>query len=102
MGIFNFDTSNLVAWTGLMLNSFPNYQAATNAKISAALGALAADQTSKAKAEALNKAIVDEAWSLPLRESYSYTGYNKKTVKALKVGARGDVWPLLTEIKPVK
>lgn len=102
MGIFSFDTTNLVAWAGLMLNSFPNYQGATNSKISAALGALAADQTSKAKAEALNKAIVEEAWSLPLRESYSYTGYNKKTVKALKVGARGDVWPLLTEIKPVK
>ncbi|MEY4434977.1 MAG: hypothetical protein RIR16_1017, partial [Actinomycetota bacterium] len=102
MGIFNFDTTNLVAWTGLMLNSFPNYQSATNAKISSALGALAADPTNNAKAEALNKAMVEEAWSLPLRESYSYTGYNSKTVKALKIGARGDVWPLLTEIKPAK
>jgi peptide/nickel transport system substrate-binding protein len=100
MGIFNFDTSNLVAWGGLMLNSFPNYQSATNAKISAALGALAADPTNKAKAEALNRACVEEGWTLPLREGYSYTGYNTKTVKALKVGARGDVWPLLTEIAP--
>jgi ABC-type transport system substrate-binding protein len=102
MGIFSFDTSNLTAWTGLMLNSFPNYQGATNAKIGAALGALAADNKNAAKAEALNKAIVEEAWSLPLRESYSYLGYNKKTVKTMKIGANGNTWPLLTEIKPAK
>jgi peptide/nickel transport system substrate-binding protein len=102
MGIFSFDTSNLVGWTGLMLNSFPNYQGATNAKIGAALGALAADNKNSDKAEALNKAIVEEAWSLPLRESYSYLGYNKKTVKTMKIGANGNTWPLLTEIKPAK
>lgn len=100
MGIFNFDTTNIAAWGGLMLNSFPNYQAATNATISGALGALAGAPTSAAKAKALNEAIVNEAWSLPLRESYSYTAYNKKTVKALKLGAVGTVWPLLTEIAP--
>jgi peptide/nickel transport system substrate-binding protein len=100
IGLFNFDTNNLVAWGGLMLNSFPNYQSATNAKISAALGALAADPTNSAKAEALNRACVEEGWTMPLREGYSYTAYNTKTVKPLKIGARGDVWPLLTEISP--
>ena len=101
LGIFQFDTAaNLIGWGNLMLNSFPNYQAATNAKISAALSALTADPTSKTKAETLSRAMVEEGWSVPLREGYSYTAYNAKTVKALKLGARGDVWPLLTEIQP--
>jgi peptide/nickel transport system substrate-binding protein len=102
MGIFSFDTNNLVAWGGLMLNSFPNYQSATNAAIGGAFGALAGDSTNAAKAKALNEAIVNEAWSLPLRESYSYVGYKKSTVKALKIGVNGTTFPLLTEILPVK
>ncbi len=102
MGPFNFDTSNLAAWTGLMLNSFPNYQSATNAAISAAFGAYAGDNTSAAKAKALNEAIVNEGWTMPLRESFSYTGYKKTTIKPIKIGANGNVWPLLTEILPVK
>ncbi|MFM1950874.1 MAG: hypothetical protein RL418_561, partial [Actinomycetota bacterium] len=102
MGIFTFDTSNLLGWTGLMLNSFPNYQAATNAKISSAFSDLQKSPTSKVAAEALNRAIVDQAWSLPLYEAYAYTGYNKKTVKALTIGSSGSVFPNLFEIKPLK
>lgn len=102
MGIFTFDTTNLIGWTNLMLNSFPNYQGATNATISAALGALMGDPTNAAKAETLNRAIVEEGWVLPLRETYTYTGYKKSTVKPLVIGANGDVWPLLSEIKPAK
>ena len=102
MGIFQFDTNNLIAWGNLMLNSFPNFQGATNATISGALGALMGDPTSATKAEALNRAIVEEGWSLPLRESYSYVGYKTSTIKPLTIGARGDVQPLLSEIKPLK
>lgn len=102
MGVFNFDTNNLVAFGGLLLNSFPNFQGATNATIGAALGALAADPTNATKAEALNKAIVEEAWCMPIREGQSYTAYKKATVKPLTIGANGNVWPLLKEIKPVK
>lgn len=102
MGVFNFDTNNLVAFGGLLLNSFPNFQGATNAAIGQALGALAADPTSATKAEALNKAIVEEGWCLPLREGYSYTAYKKATIKPLTIGANGNVWPLLKEIKPAK
>lgn len=102
MGIFTFDTTNLIGWTNLMLNSFPNFQGATNATISAALGDLMKDPTNAAKAETLNRAIVEEGWVLPLRETYSYTGFKKSTIKPLVIGANGDVWPLLSEIKPVK
>ncbi len=102
MGIFSFDTNNLVAYAGLTLNSFPNYQGATNAAIGGALGALAGDPTNAAKAEALNRALVEEGWATPIRESYSYTGYKTSTIKKLVIGARGDVWPLLSEVKPLK
>jgi peptide/nickel transport system substrate-binding protein len=102
MGIFSVDMTNLLGWTNTMLNSFPNYQGATNARISAAYADLQGDPTNKTKIENLNRRIVEEAWSLPMYETFSYTVFNKKTVKALKLGSSGTVLPNLFEIKPLK
>lgn len=82
---------------GVFVNGFGNFMHTQNAAVNSSLGAALGSPT-PANLMKLNRALVDEAWLMPLREGYSYTGYNKKTVKAPAVGVDG-ANPMLSAIK---
>ena len=82
---------------GVFVNGFGNFLHTQNAAVNGALGAALGSPT-PANLMKLNNALVNEAWLMPIREGYSYTGYNKKTVVGPKVGIDG-ANPMLSGIK---
>jgi peptide/nickel transport system substrate-binding protein len=73
---------------GVLVNGFGNFMHTKNAAVEGSLGA-AFGNPGAASLKALNNALVNEAWIMPYREGQSYTGYNKKTVRAPKPGVDG-------------
>ncbi len=88
---------------GVVYGGFMNLQKAQDPAIGkalgGALGATGAAQTASLKA--LNAAITDEGWYVPLYESYISYGYNAKKVQTpVYSGTNG--YLLLSQLKPVK
>jgi peptide/nickel transport system substrate-binding protein len=73
---------------GVLVNGFGNFMHTKNPAVEGSLGA-AFGNPGPTSLKALNNALVNEAWIMPYREGQSYTGYNKKTVKAPKPGVDG-------------
>jgi len=85
-GIFNATITAPAGFAaGVLVNGFGNFMHTKNAAVEGSLGA-ALGNGNDANLKALNDALVDEAWIMPYRESFSYTGYNTKTLKAPVLG----------------
>lgn len=86
---------------GVVYGGFMNLQHATDPNIEAALGkalgASGADQQGALKA--LNDAITNDGWYIPVYEDYTYTGYNKSKVTE-PAWAGTNNYLVLSSIKP--
>ena len=82
---------------GVMVYGFGNFLGTKNGAVQGSLGA-ALGNDNAANLKALNEALVDEAWVMPLREGQAYTGYNTKTVKKPVLSYPGTVIPGLLDI----
>lgn len=82
---------------GGFMNATKAHDPAIDAALGKALGATGADQETAAKA--LNRAITERGWYIPVYEDFIYYGYNAKTVaKPGMAGTNG--YLVLSEIKP--
>lgn len=98
-GFFDTVVSNPQGFAaGVLVYGFGNFLGTKNPAVNGSLGA-ALGNPSAANLKALNQALVDEAWIVPLREGQAYSGYNTKTVKKPKVGVDGSVTPMLLDIR---
>mgnify|MGYP000031095223 CR=1 FL=1 len=93
---FGDNPSGFVA--GVMVYGFGNFLGTKNPAVNGSLGA-ALGNPSAANLKALNAALVDEAWAVPIREGQAYVGFNKKTVKAPALKLPGESRPMLIDIK---
>ena len=87
---------------GVIVNGFANMQKADSPQIGAALGQYFGaqnDAAKKAALEALNTAVVEQAWATPLLESRVYVTYNVKKIKKV-VFEQGVSQPRLVTIQP--
>lgn len=86
---------------GVLVGGFANLQHASNPVIGKALGTAAnAQGTAAAPAlKALNDALVNQGWVIPVAEEYAYVSYNKSKVTA-PVFPGLDNTPLLASIRP--
>ena len=86
---------------GVVYGGFMNLQKASDPDIGSALGkALSSSGAEQATAlKALNDAITNKGWYLPIYEDFIYTGYNAKKV-AVPAYAGTNGWLVLTSIKP--
>ncbi|MGY1815685.1 ABC transporter substrate-binding protein [Blastococcus sp. SYSU D00820] len=86
---------------GVLYGGFMNMQGATEPEIEAALGA-ALGATGDAQEQALtdlNRAITENAWYIPVYESFTYTGYNAESVSE-PVYAGENNYLVLSAIQP--
>ena len=98
-GFFDTVVSNPAGFAaGVLVYGFGNFLGTKNAAVNGSLGA-ALGNPSAANLKALNQALVDEAWLVPIREGQAYSGYNTKTVKKPKVGVDGSAIPMLLDIR---
>jgi peptide/nickel transport system substrate-binding protein len=87
---------------GVLVGGFANLQKATDPVILKALGAASnAQGAAQAPAlKALNNALVNEGWVIPVAEEYYYVSYNKaKVTRPVFPGL--DNTPLLISLRPV-
>ncbi|MDE2408966.1 MAG: hypothetical protein KGL72_01525 [Actinomycetales bacterium] len=97
-GFFDTVVSNPAGFAaGVLVYGFGNFLGTKNDAVNGSLGA-ALGAPSNATLKALNDALVNEAWIIPIREGFDYSGYNAKTVKQPAVGVDGTVVPMLSDI----
>jgi peptide/nickel transport system substrate-binding protein len=98
-GLFDSTLANPAGFAaGVLVYGFGNFLGTTNPAVNGSLGA-ALGNPSNATLKALNDALVNEAWVIPIREGYAYSGYNAKTVKQPVIGVDGTEKPMLTDIQ---
>ncbi|MEY2946471.1 MAG: hypothetical protein RL243_1255 [Actinomycetota bacterium] len=98
-GFFDTTMANLPGFSaGVLVYGFGNFMGVKNAAVNGSLGA-ALGNPNAATIKALNDALVNEAWVVPLREGFAYTGYNTKNILKPAVGVDGTVVPMLADIK---
>lgn len=87
---------------GALVGGFMNLQKASDPAIKAALGASlgTTGDAQKAALKALNAAITEQAWYIPIYEDFNYTGYNAAKVTVPKWAGTNN-WFVLSTIKPV-
>lgn len=100
---FTFGRDPLTYIYGFLLGGTFNSQHAEDPKIQSALDAVgsgdgASDEPALTK---LNKAIVDQGWSIPLYSQSIYLGYSSADVAAPEA-SWDNVFPLLSSIAPAK
>jgi peptide/nickel transport system substrate-binding protein len=86
---------------GVVVGGFANLQHASDPKIESNLGAaLGATGAAKDTAlKALNAAITDDGWYIPVYEDFTYTGYNKAKVSEPAWAGTNNFF-VLSSIKP--
>jgi peptide/nickel transport system substrate-binding protein len=94
-------TNEVGVTAGVLVGGFANLQKATNPVITQALGAAAnAQGAAQAPAlKALNNALVNQGWVIPVAEEYAFVSYNKSKVTT-PVFPGLDNTPLLTSLRP--
>ena len=97
-GFFDTTMTNLPGFSaGVLVYGFGNFMGVQNPAVNGALGA-SLGNPSAANIKALNDALVNEAWVVPIREGYAYSGYNTKTIKTPVIGVDGTNVPMLLDI----
>lgn len=97
-GLFDTTMTNLPGFSaGVLVYGFGNFMGVKNDAVNGALGA-SLGNPSAANIKALNDALVNEAWVIPIREGYAFSGYNPKTMKAPTIGVDGTQVPMLLDI----
>ncbi len=101
-GPFEAKIDNLAGMSaGVFVNGFGNFAGTKNAAIQGALGAVFAGESPE-KIRALNQALVNEAWVMPIKEGFQYLGFNSSAIKKPVLNGSGSIWPMLADIKPAK
>jgi len=96
----NSGTSTFLAnVSGSVAGGYGNLAGTKNATVDDALTAAIASSTT-ANLVKLNKALVDQAYVMPIKEGFDYLGYDKKSIKRIK-SSSGYIWPILSDIKPL-
>ncbi len=93
--------SDIGITAGVIVGGFANPHKSTDPVILAALGAAsnASGSAYPAAIKALNDALINEGWIIPVAEQYSYVGYNAKKI-ATPTFPGLDYYPLLASIRP--
>ena len=86
---------------GVIYNGFANLQHAADPNIEGSLGAAlgASGDAQKQALTALNAAITDDGWFIPVYEDYTYYGYNKDKVTEPKFAGANN-WLVLSDLEP--